>query len=119
QLSGNTLAGSGQDTIPPGSAFGDIRLRQRQDTTVHLPGYAGGPTDTNAVAAFIQNINPGPETVLVSANSPPGGGFVGGTLPLLAAEGGVLTQAVGSLDAAIASPIDIGVLPAGQTVTIQ
>jgi hypothetical protein len=77
-LSGNTLAGSGQDTIPPGSTFGDFRLRQRQSTTVRLPGYAGGATDVAAVVTFLQGQNPGGESGVASANSPPGGGFVGG-----------------------------------------
>src|SRR5262245_38154847 len=77
-LSGNTLAGSGQDTIPAGSTFGDFRLRQRQSTTVRLPGYAGGATNDAAVVTFIQGQNPGGETGVASSNSPPGGGFVGG-----------------------------------------
>ena len=77
-LSGNALAGSGQDTIPAGSAFGDFRLRQRQTTTVRLPGYAGSATDTAAVVTFLQGLNPGGEIGVASVNSPPGGGFVGG-----------------------------------------
>src|SRR5262245_38315758 len=85
-LSGNTLVGSGQDTIPAGSTFGDFRLRQRQSTTVHLPGYAGGATNVAAVVTFIQGLNPGAETGVASTNSPPGGGFVS---PLHSAPGGV------------------------------
>jgi hypothetical protein len=78
QLSGNTLAGSGQDTIPAGSTFGDFRLRQRQSTTVRLPGYAGGATDAAAAVTFVQGLNPGGESGVAAVNSPPGGGFVGG-----------------------------------------
>ena len=64
-LSGNTLAGSGQDSNPAGSGTEqDFRLRQRQSTTVRLPGYAGGATDTAAVVAFLQGQNPGAETGL-------------------------------------------------------
>ena len=74
-LSGNTLAGSGQDTIPGGSTFGDFRLRQRQSTTVRLPGYAGAATDTAAVVAFIQGQNPGGESGVAAFSS---GGFTGG-----------------------------------------
>ena len=56
---------------------GDYRLRQRQSTTVQLPGYAGGATNTAAVVAFVNanNIVSGSGTATV--NSPPGGGFVG------------------------------------------
>ena len=78
QLSGNTLAGSGQDTIPAGSTFGDFRVRQRQSTTVRLPGYAGGAIDVAAVVAFLQGQNPGGESGVGASSSPPGGGFVGG-----------------------------------------
>ncbi len=38
ELSGNTLAGSGESGT-------DFRLRQRQSATVRLPGYAGSATD--------------------------------------------------------------------------
>jgi hypothetical protein len=36
---------------------GDYRLRQRQSTTVRLPGYGGGATDTAAVVAFVNGNN--------------------------------------------------------------
>src|SRR5262245_10357321 len=76
----NQIVGSGQDTIPAGSTFGDFRLRQRQSTTVRLPGYAGGATDVAAVVAFGQlNNNLGGSPIgAASVNSPPGGGFIGG-----------------------------------------
>ena len=71
ELSGNTLAGSGQSGT-------DFRLRQRRTTTVRLPGYLGNATDEAAVVAFIQAQNPGAETGEANENMPPGGGFVGG-----------------------------------------
>jgi hypothetical protein len=72
-ISGNTMAGSGAN----GST--DFRLRQRFNTTVRLPGYAGGNTDTDAVVSFVQGNNPGAETGSATVPSPfTGGGFVGG-----------------------------------------
>ncbi len=35
---------------------GTFRLRQRQNTTVKLAGYAGGATDTNAVNAYVASL---------------------------------------------------------------
>jgi hypothetical protein len=68
----NSLAGSGAN-------FGtDFRLRQRIDTTVRLPGYAGAATDTAAAVAFVEGRNTGSETGSATHNSPPGGGFTGG-----------------------------------------
>ncbi|MBC8096166.1 MAG: hypothetical protein H7Y43_10165, partial [Akkermansiaceae bacterium] len=78
----NTLVGSGRDGVPPtGVGNIDFRLRQRQSTTIRLPGYAGGATDTAAVVAFIQGNNNlgGTPTGLTSVSSPPGGGFTGGS----------------------------------------
>jgi uncharacterized repeat protein (TIGR01451 family) len=71
QISGNTITGSG--------AVGgtDFILRQRFSTTVRLPSYAGGSTDTGAVVSFIQGNNPGIETGNASVSGS-GGGFVGG-----------------------------------------
>ncbi|MGH2688310.1 MAG: hypothetical protein ACRDKW_05830, partial [Actinomycetota bacterium] len=68
----NSLAGSGANSGT------DFRLRQRIDTTVRLPGYAGGATDTAAVIALVQARNTGSETGSATVNSPPGGGYVGG-----------------------------------------
>ena len=56
----------------------DFRIRQRMSTTVRLPGYGGAATDTAAVVSFIQGRNTGAETGSATAQSPPGGGFVGG-----------------------------------------
>ena len=87
---GNTLLGEGG---------GDgIRIRERFGAPIHIDGYTGGSTDTNAVAAFEVSKNPG--TTADAANSlgggaTQGGGFFNGTTPLptvpplLAATGGV------------------------------
>jgi uncharacterized repeat protein (TIGR01451 family) len=68
----NTTGGSGTG----GAA--DINLRQRQATTVKLPGYSGANNDNAAVIAFVQNQNTGVEIVAASNSVPTGGGFVGG-----------------------------------------
>jgi hypothetical protein len=57
---------------------GDYRLRQRQSTTVRLPGYGGAATDTAAVTAFVNAANTVSGSGTATVNSPPGGGFVGG-----------------------------------------
>lgn len=56
----------------------DIRLRQRQSTTVALPGYGGTSTDTLAVNAYLVGRNgaDGTPSATSSASSPPGGGYV-------------------------------------------
>jgi len=55
-----------------------VRLRQRQSTTLRLPGYAGAPTDTTAVQNFVVANNPsGGASAIASVNSPPGGGYTG------------------------------------------
>jgi len=67
--------------VPPNGTF-DLRLRQRNGSTVRLPGYAGANTDTTAVANFEigQNTLTANAGLQVSAAVavPPGGGFVGG-----------------------------------------
>jgi YVTN family beta-propeller protein len=80
-MKSNSIIGSGRN------GGTDFRLRQRQATTVRVPGYGGTAFDTAALTAFIQNQNDG------NANSPAaeaptptgaaitdaaGGGFVGG-----------------------------------------
>ena len=67
----NTITGSGAN------GGTDFRLRQRQSTTVRLPGYGGGNTDVAAVVTFEQGNNGGAPTGLASTNAPPGGGFIG------------------------------------------
>ena len=64
----------------------DFRLRQRQSTTIFLPGYAGANNDISAVVAYIQGRNAGTPTGSAAINTPPGGGFQntpGGTACLL------------------------------------
>jgi hypothetical protein len=67
----NSIAGSGANVGT------DIRLRQRQSTTVQLRGYAGGNTDVTAVQNYLiaQNSGNGAPTALASTQAP-GGGFV-------------------------------------------
>ena len=54
----------------------DFRFRQRQSTSVRLPGYAGGAFDTAAVVAFIQGRNTAGATG--SASVAAVNGFTGG-----------------------------------------
>jgi hypothetical protein len=72
-LTGNSLAGSGL------GADTDVRLRQRFNTTIRLPGYAGAAADTAAVNSFVAANNP-PGADVSSAHNVGGGGggFVGG-----------------------------------------
>jgi hypothetical protein len=76
-ISGNSLSTSGADGNPPffGTEY-DIRLRQRQSTTIRLPGYGSTTTNTGAVQTFVAGNNSG-ASVLAGHNSPPGGGFTG------------------------------------------
>jgi len=79
-ITGNTLANSGADGQGlPGSGF-DVRLRQRQGTTIRLPGYAGANTDNAAVATFVagNNSTGGPTVTATNNVVGGGGGFVGG-----------------------------------------
>lgn len=83
----NTISASGKDGIPA-TGLGDIdfRLRQRQSTTIRLPGYAGSNNDNTAVVSFVQanNNTGGTPAGLASNTVATGGGFVGGaacTLP--------------------------------------
>ena len=73
----NNIVGSGRGSTPPNNQ--EFRLRQRQSTTVRLPGYGGANNNDAAVVAFLQGRN------IVSAGSgaasstvPTGGGFIGG-----------------------------------------
>ena len=56
-------------------AAGDIRVRQRNDGTMRLPGYAGAATDTAAVIAYLagRNIVVSPSTATADST-----GFAGG-----------------------------------------
>src|SRR5260370_4503069 len=65
--------------VPPNGGA-NIRVRQRNSSTVRLPGYGGANTDTAAVNAFLagQNTLTPAGNVTSSVAVPPGGGFVGG-----------------------------------------
>src|SRR5207247_10311476 len=72
----NNVVGKG--TISPNNT--DIRLRQRQATTVVLPGYGGANSDNAAVQAYLLGRN----TITTAAASntvPTGGGFINGVPP--------------------------------------
>jgi hypothetical protein len=71
-VTGNSVAGSG-----PG-ADTDIRLRQRFNTTIRLPGYGGTNNDVAAVNAFVAGNNAGSDASSVENVGGGGGGFVGG-----------------------------------------
>jgi hypothetical protein len=71
----NNVSGGGSGTIPPNNT--DIRLRQRQSTTVRLPGYAGANNDDAAVVAYLTGRNI-LTTAAASNTVPTGGGFIGG-----------------------------------------
>ncbi|HVI19467.1 MAG TPA: hypothetical protein VM712_13900, partial [Gaiellales bacterium] len=58
------------------NSIATARLRQRQNTTVKLVGYAGSPTDTTAVNAFVASRLGGSPTVTSAFTST---GFTGGT----------------------------------------
>jgi uncharacterized repeat protein (TIGR01451 family) len=53
----------------------DINLRQRFASVVRMPGYTGGAMDTGAVVTYMQNRNPGAETVVASASGTAGSGY--------------------------------------------
>ena len=71
-ISSNSVAGSG-----PGVDT-DIRLRQRFNTTIRLPGYAGGSSDTTAVNSFVAGNNAGSDVSSAHNVGGGGSGFVGG-----------------------------------------
>jgi len=59
-----------------GMAGGDIRVRQRNDGTVRLPGYAGAAGDTAAVITYLNGRNAEVSPTTATFDS---GGFAGGT----------------------------------------
>lgn len=67
----NAITGSGAN------GGTDFRLRQRQATTVRLPGYAGANNDNTAAVTFVAGQNGG-ASGLASNTVPTGGGFIGG-----------------------------------------
>jgi Bacterial Ig domain len=70
----NSITGTGTD------GGTDFRIRQRQSTTVRLPGYAGTNNNDAAVITYIQGRNGGTPTGSASNTVPTGGGFVGGAV---------------------------------------
>jgi hypothetical protein len=74
----NSISTSGKDN--PAPPDNDFRLRQRQATTVRLPGYGGANNDNTAAQNFIiaNNSGDGAPVGLASNTVPTGGGFVGG-----------------------------------------
>jgi hypothetical protein len=78
-VKGNSIIGSGRN------GGTDFRLRQRQNTTVRLPGYGGSATDNAAVESFVANQNDAnPNSAGADPPIPSGGividssGFTGG-----------------------------------------
>jgi hypothetical protein len=68
----NVITGSGRN------GGTDFRLRQRQDTTVRLPGYGDNPDDTGAIVSFVQGNLGTAATGSAAASFPTsGGGFIG------------------------------------------
>jgi len=68
----NSITGSGAN------GGTDFRLRQRQSTTVRLPGYGGANNDNTAVVTFVQGLNGGASGLASNTVGSGGGGFVGG-----------------------------------------
>jgi hypothetical protein len=71
-IQNNTMTNSGRN------GGDDFRLRQRQSTTVRLPGYGGANDNTVAVVAFVQGNNVVPASGSAAVDILSGGGFVGG-----------------------------------------
>lgn len=72
----NSIAGSGSGVTAPNNA--DYRLRQRQSTTVRLPGYGGANNNDPAVVAFVSGNQTTVTTGAASNTVPTGGGYTGG-----------------------------------------
>jgi hypothetical protein len=71
-------AGVGNSVSNSGSSGEDIRLRQRQTTTVRLPGYGGANNDNAAVATYLLGRNTAVSAIAANTVVSGGGGFVGG-----------------------------------------
>ncbi len=79
----NAISASGKEGLgAPGTDY-DFRLRQRQATTIRLPGYAGPTNDNAAVVTFISGRNSTGGTPFGQALNtvPTGGGFTGTGCP--------------------------------------
>src|SRR5258705_221313 len=93
---GNNVSNSGSGVTPPNNA--DIRLRQRQSTTVRLPGYGGANNNDAAVVTELTGRN----TVVTAAASntlPSGGRFIGGAACTSPSFAGPITQSFSSSSA--------------------
>jgi len=66
----NTLTNAANE--PNGGV--DLRMRQRQLTTVRLPGYAGANNDNTAVQTFLTTPNANSLTTILASNNVAGGG---------------------------------------------
>jgi hypothetical protein len=77
RITGNTIDTSGADASPATGVNVDVRMRQRQATTIRLPGYAGASNDNTAVQSFIAANNSAGTSVLAQNTVPTGGGFIG------------------------------------------
>ena len=76
---GNSVSNSGRGAVAPNNV--DIRLRQRQATTVRLPGYSGPVRDNSDFeVAEVDTYLSGRNTLVTSAANSvaTGGGFIGG-----------------------------------------
>lgn len=75
-ISGNSMTGSAQ----AGQGGADFEIDQEFGSTVKLPGYTGGASDTNAVVSFVQGNNTSGGTPSgIATVSGSGGGFTGGS----------------------------------------
>ncbi|MBZ9999177.1 MULTISPECIES: S-layer family protein [unclassified Mesorhizobium] len=79
-------AGALQNTFAHGvGSVDDFRIRQRFDTRVEMPGYAGAPFDPAGVVSYIQGRNIGSGGGSATVNDSPSvttDGFFSGTVPL-------------------------------------
>ncbi len=95
-------AGVGNSVANSGNALADIRLRQRQGTTVRLPGYGGANNDNTAVANYLLGRNTAATAQSLNSVATGGGGFIGGaacTAPSVAAASITEESPVSSLSA--------------------
>lgn len=105
-INGNTISGTSA------SYNADLRLRQRQATTVQLPGYTGEPRDSTAVETYILGRQTQAATASVSYAAT-GGGFVGvASCPLPTGVTGLMATS------APAVPQPPAGLPAWETVAV-
>ncbi|HEX8719884.1 MAG TPA: Ig-like domain-containing protein [Pyrinomonadaceae bacterium] len=97
----NDAANAGDES---GTGGRDFLLRQRQLTTMKLPGYGGANNDNAAVIAYVQNRNVGAESVLAQNSvAAGGGGFVPGSCAQPAGLAELSAPAVGNGHAELAA----------------